>query len=86
MRKKGRSPPRPPPHAPGFPIGRAFTTRAGFPATKTPPGKSFITTAHAPTTVLSPMVTPGPMNACVHTHTPLPIRISGLSSGRFAFV
>jgi hypothetical protein len=67
-------------------MGRGRTTLAGFPATSTPAGTSRITTAHAPTTVLSPTVTPGPMKACVQTHTPSPMWIFGRSRGRFGLV
>jgi hypothetical protein len=56
-------------------------TRAGFPATMTPGGTSLVTTARAPTMLLSPIVTPGPMNAPAQTQTPLPMRISARSSG-----
>jgi hypothetical protein len=58
-------------------------TFAGFPATIIPAGTSLNTTARAPTTLLSPTVTPGPMNACAAIHTPLPIVIGVRSSGRF---
>ncbi len=41
-------------------------TRAGLPTATTFAGRSFVTTAPAPTTVFSPIVTPG------HTTTPPP--------------
>ena len=67
-------------------MGRGLMTVAGLPATTTPGGTSRFTTARAPTTLLSPTVTPGPMNPSVHTHTPEPIVIGGRSSGRFGCV
>ena len=66
----------------GAVISRGPMTRAGLPATTTPGGTSLTTTARAPITLPSPMVTPGPMNASAAIHTPLPMVMVDRTSGR----
>ena len=68
--------------AAGGRIWRLLMTLAGLPAATTPGGMSFTTTEQAPTTLLSPMVTPGPTKAHAATQTPLPMVIGRRRSGR----
>ena len=60
------------------PISRI--TRAGTPAATTPGGKSRVTTAPAPTTVSSPIVTPGQTTTPPPSHTLSPRAIGSPDS------
>ena len=56
------------------------TTRAGFPTASTPAGRSWVTTAPAPTTVSAPIVTPGQMIAPPPIQTLSPMVIGSAPS------
>src|SRR5262249_36825821 len=59
----------------------SFTTRAGLPATTTSGGTSRVTTAPAPTTDRSPIVTPFSTTALSPIHTSSPIVTGRTPSG-----
>ena len=61
----------------------ALITRAGLPTATTLAGRSLLTTEPAPTTVLSPMVTPGQTMTPPPSHTLSPIVI-GLAASQLA--
>ncbi|MFF0007124.1 hypothetical protein ACFYQT_27255 [Streptomyces tibetensis] len=60
---------------------RSRIGRAGFPAATAQAGRSFVTTAPAPMTQWSPMVTPSTTTTCEPIHTSSPTVIPRLVTG-----